>query len=295
MYQDHWKLVRRPFEPRVNPRWFFGSVHHRGAIVALQSLVARHEPFAALAAGPGYGKTMVAAVLADILPAETPAVSVHTIADTAREAFADLLLGLGRLIPECCDGRNVGDRDADELMSAARANLAAAAMTNRRPVVLLDAIDSLPDVELRRFLDAIRSIEPRATQRLSVILLGSSDLVMRLRRLADAAVPPFPQILLGSLAPADVAGYVSHCVRLAGGDPSIFEPRAVELIADLSGGIPRRINRLCDLSLLVAYSHNSLSVSESHVWTAQRENRVLSATRSGTSPRPHAWRQLTRI
>jgi hypothetical protein len=66
----------------------------------------------------------------------------------------------------------------------------------------------------------------------------------------------------------------------------------MELIHDLCAGIARRINRLCDLCLLVGYSKNCELITEGLVWTAQRELSVLAPSRTASHPPTRRWRSL---
>ena len=47
-----------------------------------------------------------------------------------------------------------------------------------------------------------------------------------------------------------------HRLNVAGRNSSIFSDEAIRLIYEHSGGIPRRINRICDLSLLSGFGKN---------------------------------------
>ncbi len=56
--------------------------------------------------------------------------------------------------------------------------------------------------------------------------------------------------------PAETLAYIRHRLQAAGGSSEIFEEEALSAIHELSGGLPRRINRLCDFALLVGYADN---------------------------------------
>jgi general secretion pathway protein A len=45
-----------------------------------------------------------------------------------------------------------------------------------------------------------------------------------------------------------------HRLEVAGCTRPVFTPSALESLYELSGGVPRRINRLCDLALLVGFA-----------------------------------------
>src|SRR5262249_4308594 len=58
------------------------------------------------------------------------------------------------------------------------------------------------------------------------------------------------RVLLSPLQPDEVDAYIRHRLDVAGGtDVVSFEPDASRLIADLSRGLPRRVNVLCDRAL----------------------------------------------
>lgn len=50
--------------------------------------------------------------------------------------------------------------------------------------------------------------------------------------------------------------YIDFRIEVAKGSKTLFTPHAVRLIYELSGGIPRIINNLCDLALVYGYGNN---------------------------------------
>ena len=61
------------------------------------------------------------------------------------------------------------------------------------------------------------------------------------------------------------ASYIGHRLQAAGGEHSMFTNEAMDAIHRLSGGIPRRINRLCELALLVGYAEQRDSIDVDQV------------------------------
>jgi hypothetical protein len=58
------------------------------------------------------------------------------------------------------------------------------------------------------------------------------------------------RVLLAPLTPVEVTEYIRHRLDIAGGRDRVeFLPTAVTLISDLSRGLPRRVNLLCDRAL----------------------------------------------
>jgi type II secretory pathway predicted ATPase ExeA len=52
----------------------------------------------------------------------------------------------------------------------------------------------------------------------------------------------------------ETAEYISHRLNVSGITDSPFVESALDEIHELSGGVPRRINRIADLALLVGFA-----------------------------------------
>jgi general secretion pathway protein A len=99
----------------------------------------------------------------------------------------------------------------------------------------------------------------------TVILVGHPLVLPMMEQLPHVDELLAIKSFLRPLTADETRHYVEHCLRQAGATDSIFTPEALQRAADLSGGIPRRINRLCDLALLVAYAEKSPRVDAHHV------------------------------
>jgi len=77
--------------------------------------------------------------------------------------------------------------------------------------------------------------------------------------------------VLTRLSAEETSRYIQHRLSIAGTKRAIFEPSAVETIYQLTHGIPRRINRLCDLALLVGYGEELTALTGSHIESIHQE------------------------
>ena len=77
--------------------------------------------------------------------------------------------------------------------------------------------------------------------------------------------------LLTRLSAVETGRYIQHRLTEAGAKRTIFESSAVEAIQQLTHGIPRRINRLCDLALLVGYGEELRTLTSQHIESIQQE------------------------
>jgi len=68
---------------------------------------------------------------------------------------------------------------------------------------------------------------------------------------------------LRSLTLKECQAYISSRLQVAGGDPLLFTPKAVEVIYACSGGIPRVINVMCDGALMTAFGLRKTYIGDS--------------------------------
>ena len=60
---------------------------------------------------------------------------------------------------------------------------------------------------------------------------------------------------------AQTAEYVHFRIRVAGGDIWTFEPDSLAELYRASGGIPRVVNNICDIALLLGSAANAAKVT----------------------------------
>jgi general secretion pathway protein A len=60
-------------------------------------------------------------------------------------------------------------------------------------------------------------------------------------------------------------------MRAAGAKKPIFDSTATETLFQLTRGVPRQINRLCDLALLIAYAEEQPSISAAQLEAVSEE------------------------
>jgi general secretion pathway protein A len=54
-------------------------------------------------------------------------------------------------------------------------------------------------------------------------------------------------------------------MQAAGATREIFDPSALETLHRLTHGVPRRVNRLCDLALLIGYAEERATIAGSQI------------------------------
>jgi general secretion pathway protein A len=66
-------------------------------------------------------------------------------------------------------------------------------------------------------------------------------------------------------------------MNVAGAAGTVFEQSALETLFLLTRGVPRRINRLCDLALLVGFAEEQPTISSEHIEAVAKELALAAA------------------
>ena len=122
-------------------------------------------------------------------------------------------------------------------------------------VLIIDEAQHLMPEVLEQ-LRLLTNLETTREKLLKVVLIGQPELQQLLRRneLRQLAQRVTARYHLLPLTKAEVALYVAHRLQVANGNPSIFTPTSLSSLFQISGGIPRVINLLCDRAMTLAYT-----------------------------------------
>ena len=90
-----------------------------------------------------------------------------------------------------------------------------------------------------------------ATLRFTLLLVGQDDLWSRVSKMPQLAQRFAVKCRLQEFDLEQTTTYIAYRMQLYGGDQGVFSEPALEAIHRNSAGIPRRINNLCDLALLM--------------------------------------------
>ena len=141
----------------------------------------------------------------------------------------------------------------------------------RHPVLIIDDAHLIDDPATLQTLELLLNFQQAPQCVFSLILLGDRLLLSRLARMPRFDERLAVRAMLQSLSTEETARYVRFRLEVAGARNSMFEPHALEEIAQLSGGVPRRINRLADLALLVGYADGRRELTVSDVASVSEE------------------------
>jgi general secretion pathway protein A len=287
MYEDFYGLSSKPFQLNPDPKFYYSSKPHRRARSYLVYGVMRGEGFIVITGEVGAGKTTIVRDLLDSLE-NGSVVAAHLVSTQ---------LGAEDALKLVCAAFGVplrGSSKADMLM-ALEAFFITQTTQGKRCLLIVDEAQNLQGqaVEELRMLSNFQFGEQALLQTFLIgqpefreILQGPGMLQLRQRVTARCH--------LGPLDVEDTSAYIEHRLKCAGssGKPS-FEPDVLCAIHQHSGGIPRRINTLCDRLLLQGYLTENPQISLQSVAEVLAEMEEESSTPLAPSAVPHdAWGHL---
>jgi general secretion pathway protein A len=261
MYTTYWKLAARPFDNHVDPDFYYPSETHQATLLKLRYAIENRRGGALMAAAAGLGKTLLVQALFEDLPEEY-APLIHL--QFPQMSPAQLLAFLA----EELTGRPAENAPPDQSLHRIRRALKQNDQDGRHAVVVIDEAHLLRDTEA---METVRLLLNFASS-WTLFLVAQPSLLPALERMPELEERLGVKCLLRHFSLDETAGYIRHRMAAAAGNAhAVFEAEALEAIHQLSGGIPRRINRLCDLSLLIGFAEEQAKITANHVEAVAEE------------------------
>ncbi len=263
MYTSFYRLKTKPFQLSPDPSFFYGSKGHKRAMAYLHYGLSLAEGFIVITGEVGAGKTMLVRNLFQNFGREK-IVTAHLVStqldadDTLRVVASGFGLDHNGLNKAAVVGK------LESFLQSAKKQ-------GKRVLLVVDEAQNLTPraVEELRMLSNFQLDNQPLIQS---FLLGQpefrktlqSDELLQVRQRVIASYH------LGPIAEDELRAYIEHRMATAGwlGDPQ-FLPEAYARIFAFTGGIPRKINTLCDRLMVLGM------LEERHVFDGAMVNEVI--------------------
>lgn len=281
MYERFFGFRDQPFRLTPDPKYLYLGTKHREGYAHLLFALREGSGFVAVTGEVGTGKTtLVRSLLREghdniaVAYIFNPVLSSVELLQTVNAEFG---------LPSRSTSKK-------ELIETLNAFLLAQKLDGGRAVIIVDEAQNLDPAVLEQ-LRLLSNLETETDKLLQIILLGQPELRGLLDRtdLRQLAQRIALRWHLEPLDRAEVFAYVRHRVQVAGGSDGLFDNKALDLIYELSGGVPRLINILSHRSLLVAYTKGAKRVGQAEVHLAAAELEQCRIPLRARSNRRGAW------
>ena len=254
MYEAHWRLAEPPFDNSPNPKFFYMSPEHEEALMRLVYTVRQRKGCGMLTGEYGCGKTTLSRALIQRLEADRYEIGLLTNpSSNAIEFLREVLYQLG------VEAR---DRAKPELLHHLNELFFRNYQAGRDTVIIFDEAQLIDDDAVFEELRLLTNFQTDDRFLVTVLLIGSPELVPKVRRLRQLDQRISLRYHLNALDADHTARYIGHRLATAGGKGEIFTDAAIKRIFDFTRGIPREINNLCDIALLVGYTRRLTAIDE---------------------------------
>lgn len=257
MYEKHWGLQQSPFGNDHRSETYFVSGVHQSALLKLRFVV-EHRRGAGLLVGPsGSGKTRLLRALLPEGEGQAPVVNIVYPLMSPQELLCYVMAELG--------DTQSATTSMDVLLRQLVRQFEGLTSAGRSPVIVIDDAHTISDRRVFESLHLLLNLQQSPTLEFTLILAGQPELVGMTKRLVQLDDRISIPCVLTAMSATETAGYVQHRLQAAGAKQAIFSKAALQSVHELSGGLPRRINRLCDFALLVGYAEGLGLIDAQHV------------------------------
>lgn len=249
MYESFFGLQEKPFSLTPNPRFLFLSKTHNEVYAHLLYGIEHRTGFVEVTGEVGTGKTTILRSLLAHL--DESKYRVAFIFNPKLTAF-ELLRNINREFGVADDGVSNPD-----LIHALNEFLLAENRAGRTPILVIDEAQNLSGEVLEQ-IRLLSNLETEEDKLIQIILVGQPELR---RHLSDHSLRQLNQRIavryhLRPLNQEETTSYIQNRLKIAGRTEKVFNGSALKAVFRFSGGIPRKINLICDRALLTAYSEN---------------------------------------
>ena len=247
MYELFYGLTHKPFQLNPDPAFYFGSRQHRRAMAYLEDGLHQNEGFIVITGEIGAGKTTLVRNLFSKLDADK--VVAANLVSTQLDADDTL-----RMVAAAF-GVPTKNTDKSALLLSLEAFLVKVAQQGKRCLLVVDEAQNLTQraVEELRMLSNFQ-LENHAL--LQSFLIGQPEFrnILQSPQMQQLRQRVIAACHIGPMDAEETQGYVEHRLKCVGwkGSPQ-FDADAYRAIFEASGGVPRRINSVCDRLLLAGF------------------------------------------
>lgn len=270
MYAEHFGLSEKPFGLTPNTAFFINTVGHCDAFNMLQVALDDGEGFIKVVGEVGTGKTLLCRKL------------LNALGDNYYTAYIpNPFLNPAALYRALADELGIKSRTRDginEYQQAINKRLVELVGEGKKVVLVIDEAQAIPPKTLEA-LRLISNLETETRKLIHIVLFGQPELD---RMLEHHSLRQLRQRIGFScqLPPLDrdsTRDYVNHRLSMAGyNGTQLFDDRAMDMLFQVSNGVPRLINTLCHKTLMCGYGKGVQRIDKSHVIAAIKDTEDLS-------------------
>jgi general secretion pathway protein A len=270
MYEDYYGFVQPPFSLTPDPRFLYRSESHDLALQQVWQAIRRKEGFIVLTGDIGTGKTTLCRTLLEQFDQTTFTALILNPFLSVEELLREVLLSFGVVSKDALKVGRLATASKHELVRTLHDFLLSLVPLHGSAVLIIDEAQHL-STDVLEEIRVLSNLETNDQKLLQVVIVGQLNLLDILHKAELRQLDQRISIRcsLKALTREEVEAYVTHRLWVARGSTSVtFTPKAFDLVHNISSGVPRMINLLCDRALMAGCEKQTSRISEEHVVAA---------------------------
>lgn len=246
MYEGFWGLTERPFENTPDPKFFYPSPQHEEGYVRMLYTIKENKGAALLSGVYGCGKTLIARALMRELSQDiykTALIFNPRLNDT--ELIRMIVYYLGVHNPPTLKS---------DIIILCEKTLMENYSDGKKTVVIIDEAHVIEDKHVFEELRLLLNYQLEDRFLLTLLIFGQPELKEKIENIKQLNQRIAMKFHLEPLDREETIKYIRHRLSVANCNSEIFDRSAYNAIYEHSGGIPRKINSICDNAMLTAYA-----------------------------------------
>jgi general secretion pathway protein A len=264
MYEEYYGFAQSPFTLTPDPKFLYRSESHDKALQQVWQAIRRKEGFIVLAGDIGTGKTTLCRT---ILEQFDPTTFTALILDpflSQDDLVREVLLNYGVVSRDALRTGRLANASTHDLIRTLHDFLLSLEPIHGSAVLIIDEAQHLSP-EVLEEIRILSNLETNERKLLLIVLVGQLNLLDLLRdpklRQLDQRISM--RCVLRPLNREGVEAYITHRLWVAKGQKTVtFTPEALTLVNEISGGVPRVINLLCDRALMAGAEARTNTIDE---------------------------------
>ena len=263
MYLAYWKIDKYPFENVPDPDFMYYSPEHEEALVRLLYAVKRMKGAALLTGDIGSGKTTLSRVFIQQLPDKEFDIGLITnpslnALDFIKEVHYQL-------------GLDSNSNSKTDLLVILNNRLLENVNQGKSTLLIIDEAQLIFG-ETFEEIRLLLNFQMNDRFLMTFLLIGQPELREMIREYKQLDQRIAIRYHLNPLTRAETANYIRFRLGKAGSNRELFTEKAYDAIFQYSGGIPRKINNVCDLALLIGFSLKVQEIDEPMITKVVRDS-----------------------
>lgn len=265
MYESFYGFGEKPFNVTPDSRFFFPSEKHEEALNSLFYAIQERIGFAVITGEIGSGKTTVWHKLVGKLDPGTKIALITNSNLSPKQMLMAILEDLE--IPFSYSWPKV------KLHSTLNRYLLEQISMGFNVVLIIDEAQNLKYSSLEE-VRMISNLETDKEKLIQIVLMGQPELrdILAMKELEQLRQRISVYYHIKPLTREETNNYIQHRLKVASSNGQlVLDETSIDKVHECSGGVPRRINAICDRALLTGYIRGEKNITQEVIAEAAKE------------------------